>query len=256
MRRGLPWLSAAFVLVSAVVSVRAAYDDSSTTFVIKKPSTSQDRVVLALDNAPERVVLTLLTVQKRPEAPVTLPAADEQALFGIEAPPPAAKPETVDVALVTPELPVVEETPRKRIQTATKPREERCGRLCRSKRYAVQTRDRVEPRKRTVKRYVPAKPVPVVEPDVVATAATTSKDVDLELPPQASDSAPAIISAEPTSSGTSGGIRLNGRTSLTVRHLSTVVPRAPDSSDGRAFNDDREDPSRNGAAVGVTFKLN
>lgn len=253
MRRGIPWLIAAFVFISAVVSVRAAYDDGRTTLVIKKINGAQDSVVLALDRSPERVVLALLAVQKRPDAPTTLPAADERALFGLDLPPAAPKADTVEVALVTPELPVVEERPLKRVRTVSRTRSERCGKLCKGKRYAVRTRDRAEPRKRIEKRFAPAK----AAPEVVATAAPTSKEVDLRVPAQAHGGATALTESE-SATITSGGIRLNGRTSLNLRPLSTVMPsRTPDHGEGRAaFSDDRDDPSRSGVAAGVTFKLN
>jgi hypothetical protein len=185
----------------------------------------------------------ILAVQERPDAPATLPAADEHALFGID-PPPAAEAKQVAVAVVAPEIPVVEERPRKRVQLASRSSRERCGRACKAKRFAVASR------KRGVEQVVAAKEAPEI-----MRAAGSPKRVELRVP--VPDSAPALTSEEP-SAISNGGIRLDDRTSLNFRPLSSVMPaRTPDNGDGRsAFADERDDPSRRGVAAGFTFKLN
>lgn len=263
MRRGLPWLIAAFVLVTAVVHASTGRDDDGASIVIKIHR-SQDRVVLALAqpsqraHSPERIVLSVLAVQKRPDAPTTLPAADEQALFGIDTPARELKPQPV-VAMMpaAPEASVVEYKPRKRMKPVS-PRlqRERCGRACNETRYAS-ARDRIKLRKRGGSQVTKSKIVTPEDPEVIAATASTPKQVNVSVPGEARG-APALIEMDEPAA-TSGGIRLNGSTSLTVRHLSTVLPSANrdnDAANRSAFSDDREDPSRNGAAVGLSFKLN
>jgi hypothetical protein len=218
MRRELEWFGAGLVLIGFAVATAQARIETvgASPVVLDLSAPGTTGVVLKLDVAPEMMLSSL-------------PAADEQELFGIE-----------------PEPPVVAE-----VEPAPRAL------------AVVQTRTPLK-RAKMRKQHVPAArtAVAAVAPDVVRGAVAPSL-VELDVPATTPGRAVAFAEEAPASqlSRERLGFRLNERTSIGLAPLSSVVPSyAAEAGHGDVgerwrLHDDR-DAAKTGAAVGMTFKLN
>jgi hypothetical protein len=247
MRLATPWLIAAVVVGVAVIGARADRGDGRVTLLIKNVEHSAPHIILPLKTSSDHVVLAL---NKVPQDANAMAAADERALFGIAASPAPPREELAGAEVLS--EPAAGAEPPRKVSRAHRYRD-RCGRICKVKRAASRSRARSDSPKRAPEAVVAAK-----APEVAVDPAATTH-VDFKAPPSARAGTTALV-GDDVSSSQSGGIALDERTSLNVGSLSTIMPaRAPDNgvgTGGASLKDERDDPSRSGAAVGVTFKLN
>jgi len=163
----------------------------------------------------------------------SLPAADEQSLFGVEPPP-----FTVDEPSVA--EPAVAEAPRKRF-------------AMRSVRHKAASARRGG---------VPGEALPETVDMPIAAEKTDLAVMELAPPPRRSSAAVAVSDGAVPSRNPSLGFSLSERTSLKVGPLSSMMPdyRADtvhgDFQERWRLTDERDAAQDAGAAVGMTFKLN
>jgi hypothetical protein len=217
MRREGEWLIMGFSLVLFAAATQAGLKPSSGGAVVldlQRPSYS---VVLRIDQAP--IVMS------------SLPAADEHALFGVEAKPAVA---------AAPESPtVVSDAPRQQ--------------------FAAR---RTVRRKAAFQRALPGDSVAQTVEVPVAPEKADLAVMELAAPPRRSSTAIAAVDSAASTERPSLGFSLSDRTSLKVGPLSSMVPNyRADTTHGDfqerwRLQDERDASQGAGAAVGMTFKLN